>query len=105
MHRIFLLFSFGILLLFSCGRQSVIREKKMEAVLYDLHLADGLISKAAQDGSPESDSIKNNLYATVFNKHKITKAQFDTSMVWYANHRSEERRVGKECRSRWSPYH
>ena len=39
------------------------------------------------------------------------------SAVWkcigsdvYANHatverRSEERRVGKECRSRWSPYH
>src|ERR1035437_10801680 len=22
-----------------------------------------------------------------------------------ANNRSEERRVGKECRSRWSPYH
>ena len=22
-----------------------------------------------------------------------------------AAHRSEERRVGKECRSRWSPYH
>ena len=21
------------------------------------------------------------------------------------NNRSEERRVGKECRSRWSPYH
>ena len=25
---------------------------------------------------------------------------FDGSMI-----RSEERRVGKECRSRWSPYH
>ena len=23
----------------------------------------------------------------------------------YARKRSEERRVGKECRSRWSPYH
>src|ERR1051325_9765432 len=23
----------------------------------------------------------------------------------YGEHRSEERRVGKECRSRWSPYH
>src|SRR2546429_2613406 len=23
----------------------------------------------------------------------------------YPLHRSEERRVGKECRSRWSPYH
>ena len=22
-----------------------------------------------------------------------------------ADYRSEERRVGKECRSRWSPYH
>src|SRR2546429_8708669 len=28
------------------------------------------------------------------------------SMTKYLNgHRSEERRVGKECRSRWSPYH
>src|SRR3712207_9474866 len=27
--------------------------------------------------------------------------------VWYweEHNRSEERRVGKECRSRWSPYH
>src|SRR3712207_9212547 len=25
--------------------------------------------------------------------------------VWTADARSEERRVGKECRSRWSPYH
>ena len=23
----------------------------------------------------------------------------------FVEHRSEERRVGKECRSRWSPYH
>ena len=25
--------------------------------------------------------------------------------IFHANKRSEERRVGKECRSRWSPYH
>ena len=25
--------------------------------------------------------------------------------IYGANGRSEERRVGKECRSRWSPYH
>ena len=25
--------------------------------------------------------------------------------ILYAALRSEERRVGKECRSRWSPYH
>ena len=25
--------------------------------------------------------------------------------LWAGQDRSEERRVGKECRSRWSPYH
>src|SRR2546430_16461663 len=25
--------------------------------------------------------------------------------AWSRHNRSEERRVGKECRSRWSPYH
>ena len=32
----------------------------------------------------------------------------DTGSTWgaiYLHRRSEERRVGKECRSRWSPYH
>ena len=29
-------------------------------------------------------------------------SMFDDSLF---RHRSEERRVGKECRSRWSPYH
>ena len=28
-----------------------------------------------------------------------------TEAVSYLSERSEERRVGKECRSRWSPYH
>ena len=27
------------------------------------------------------------------------------NMKWTFTRRSEERRVGKECRSRWSPYH
>src|SRR3712207_9193882 len=27
------------------------------------------------------------------------------SCLWREEARSEERRVGKECRSRWSPYH
>src|ERR1041385_6989863 len=28
-----------------------------------------------------------------------------TAVAYVGQHRSEERRVGKECRSRWSPYH
>ena len=29
----------------------------------------------------------------------------DRALMTVQEHRSEERRVGKECRSRWSPYH
>src|SRR3712207_9113379 len=29
----------------------------------------------------------------------------DNDMFYFQQIRSEERRVGKECRSRWSPYH
>src|SRR5688500_20185711 len=28
-----------------------------------------------------------------------------TDIFYFGENRSEERRVGKECRSRWSPYH
>src|ERR1051325_1633108 len=30
---------------------------------------------------------------------------YDRAIAWQRRDRSEERRVGKECRSRWSPYH
>ena len=32
--------------------------------------------------------------------HQIIEKEYETKTI-----RSEERRVGKECRSRWSPYH
>ena len=47
--------------------------------------------------------------------HIPNRAQLGTSILDVSDprkprvvsqiHRSEERRVGKECRSRWSPYH
>ena len=35
---------------------------------------------------------------------KVAKEKGYTNLVHFLD-RSEERRVGKECRSRWSPYH
>ena len=35
----------------------------------------------------------------------LPDGQMGNSEVGHMNIRSEERRVGKECRSRWSPYH
>ena len=36
---------------------------------------------------------------------KIPERFRGTLTLIYDENRSEERRVGKECRSRWSPYH
>ena len=42
--------------------------------------------------------------------HKVVEApgskiKREITKILYEQGRSEERRVGKECRSRWSPYH
>ena len=42
----------------------------------------------------------------LFNKYRGEPSQFITQeLIINESSRSEERRVGKECRSRWSPYH
>ena len=48
------------------------------------------------------DSIKDEL-----KKHKLSDKLEDILVPTHqvTEVRSEERRVGKECRSRWSPYH
>ena len=38
-------------------------------------------------------------------KYKLNTDKICTYDLIYSLGRSEERRVGKECRSRWSPYH
>ena len=49
--------------------------------------------------------------ASVFNiagtgmSAQSTRLNTISSNIANAESRSEERRVGKECRSRWSPYH
>ena len=43
-----------------------------------------------------SDDMKKRTLKSIFLKNNV-----DIKIVL----RSEERRVGKECRSRWSPYH
>ena len=44
----------------------------------------------------------NRLHIGVFGKTNSGKSSFINA---FTGQRSEERRVGKECRSRWSPYH
>ena len=46
-----------------------------------------------------------NQYETVFILTPVLSDEQMKETVAKFEKRSEERRVGKECRSRWSPYH
>ena len=50
-------------------------------------------------------SDKNKINPIKDNKPRIFYSKDGTEKGIVLNGRSEERRVGKECRSRWSPYH
>ena len=52
------------------------------------------------------DVLRENLIMTPKEAVDVVKdVQSGTKNALESNPRSEERRVGKECRSRWSPYH
>src|SRR5256885_8812287 len=61
-------------------------------------------------GDWSSDVCSSDLHTTPAETRELFDAAREPKALWMvegAAHvdRSEERRVGKECRSRWSPYH
>ena len=57
----------------------------------------GLMADKPRDGSEELDAGGGWLLPGLIDAH--------SHIGMWEDGRSEERRVGKECRSRWSPYH
>ena len=77
----------------------------LRAVFVD-HEIDEVVHFAAFKAVGESveiplDYYRNNLGSTI----GLAEAMVDSGVSSLVFSRSEERRVGKECRSRWSPYH
>src|SRR5579872_4554326 len=58
------------------------------------------IQSGAGDAGHMRTAVKAAIYARVSTRDKDQDPELQLSPM-----RSEERRVGKECRSRWSPYH
>lgn len=73
------------LLLASCGekaRADVLPPEKLEAILYDYHLAQVMVSDL-----PSSERYKKDIYFDyVYDKHGVTEAQIDSSLVYYARY-------------------
>lgn len=65
-----------------CVRR-VLSQKDMTDVLFDVHLAEATIKIV----NPRYECIEyQEYYNSVFEKHGITKADFDRSLEWYAHH-------------------
>lgn len=61
----------------------VLSESKMEKVLYDYHLAQGM---AMQHSADSINYFTRYYQQAVYTKHDIDQATFDRSMEWYARH-------------------
>lgn len=72
----------AVLFLVSCKKgipDEVIKPTEMENLLYDYQIA-----RAMSDNLPYTDNYQKSLYLDyVFEKHHTTRADFDSSMVWY----------------------
>ena len=68
----------------SCRPKGILSSRKMKDVMIDLHKMDGMIEAAHMEyGYDEAKAL---YYAQVLEKHGITQAQFDSSIVWYTAH-------------------
>ena len=72
-------------------------------------MAVAMLSLASCDKSKVENTVINKYYDKIntdTNIRQVTLTLKDYFLTAsYNAERSEERRVGKECRSRWSPYH
>ena len=74
----------------------------MMATLYDVgtNTINYHIKKIFGDSELQEDSVIRKFRITAADGKSYSTNHYSLEMI-----RSEERRVGKECRSRWSPYH
>ena len=75
-----------LLLLASCGekhrRADVLAPKKLEAILFDYHLAQVIVNDL-----PSTERYKKDLYFDyVYDKHGVTSAEVDSALVYYARY-------------------
>ena len=79
----------------------------MLCTLLPLAAATQLLSFYAEKNTitQAKEDIALSMEAQIQNMENVLKSVEDMQQDMKNDARSEERRVGKECRSRWSPYH
>ena len=68
----------------ACRPKGVLSSRQMRAVIVDLHKTDAMLHVSGlQYGHKEEKGF---YYALTLEKHGVTQAQFDSSLVWYTAH-------------------
>jgi len=93
-----------LVLMTSCGKEipkDIIQPDKMEAVLYDYHMAMSISNNQHHMENPQKKSLMNYVY----DKHQITAASFDSSMVWYTRETQELTAIYERLEKRFKREH
>ena len=80
---VFILYSL-LFTLSGCRPKGILRSGEMRDVLVDLHKTDALLQVTGQQYTTPEDKAA--YYGQILEKHGITQAQFDSSIVWYTAH-------------------
>ena len=86
--------------MFACGKKipsDIIQPEAMENLLYDYHLA----STLGNNLSGSETQKRKAYYDYVFQKHQVTEAEFDSSMVWYTRHTEELSQIYENLQKRY----
>lgn len=86
--------------MFACGKKipgDIIQPEAMENLLYDYHLA----STLGNNLSGSEYEKRRAYYEYVFQKHQVTEAEFDSSMVWYTRHTQELSQIYENLQKRY----
>ncbi|MDR1675652.1 MAG: DUF4296 domain-containing protein [Tannerella sp.] len=77
----------------ACSRtpDGIIPEKKMQRVMVDIQLAEAMIHM--EPNTYPTYAERRALYRTVFRKHQLTEAEYDSSMIWYGKHLDRYMRI------------
>ena len=74
----------AIIALAACRPHGILTSRKMRSVLYDLHRAEAILQVEGLNYGHDEEVAK--YYQVVLDKHHVTKAEFDSSLVWYTDH-------------------
>ena len=72
-----------VVAMMGCRPRGVLSNREMREVLYDLHRADGALQVAGYHYSHDQEVAA--YYKNILDKHGITQAEFDSSLVWFTD--------------------